>query len=272
MTSQGKQKEKKIEYGFAEHQGKRSEMEDIHVIENIGNWHIFCICDGHGGRGIVDLVASTLKQHLLTPIVASLEEKKSGQWRQEIRKLFAKYDRYLYDQDKKKESGCTFNCVLYNTQTQTLILINLGDSRSAVLCNQKEIHQTIDQKPASAIEQKRISLAHGCVSMGRVNGVLAVARALGDFSLKTYRQLPYDPVRGCVSAIPDVFVFNTSSCNTLDIVLACDGIWDVLSSNDLFNISLISSSSVSIAAQTCLETAYALESSDNMSIFVISIR
>jgi serine/threonine protein phosphatase PrpC len=262
----------KISYGFAEHQGKRAEMEDIHIVKLIQKWMIFCICDGHGGRGTVDHVKSTVVSRLLEPLVkvCDNESKIASIIKKKIQGLVVSYDRFL-QKTVADTSGCTLHIVLFNTEKQRLIQINLGDSRSAMLCNQTKIFQSVDHKPLLQTEQKRIALAHGCVQNGRVNGILAVARALGDFSLKTYRNKPYDPVRGCVSAVPDVFVYDISGCDkSLDFVVACDGIWDVLTAQDVFQIGL-SSTSAQEAAQRCLETAFQRQSSDNMSIFYIAI-
>lgn len=47
-----------------------------------------------------------------------------------------------------------------------------------------------DHKPYNEEEKKRIIAAGGSVVMKRVNGDLAVSRALGDFSMKNNNQLP----------------------------------------------------------------------------------
>jgi len=83
------------------------------------------------------------------------------------------------------------------------------------------------------VETKRIEAAGGTVEdvggIGRVNGNLAVSRGFGDFSFKTRDDLPAE--EQAVTVYPDVTV------NDLDdveyIVVACDGIWDCLTSEML---------------------------------------
>ena len=83
---------------------------------------------------------------------------------------------------------------------------------------------SFDHKPFNAEERRRIEAAGGCVSMKRVDGELAVSRALGDFSFKDADMAP----ELCkVTAHPDVTVELRHSDDEF-IVLACDGIWDVM--------------------------------------------
>ena len=61
---------------------------------------------------------------------------------------------------------------------------NVGDSR-CVACVDGEAHAlSNDHKPADERERKRIESAGGFVEFNRVNGNLALSRALGDFSFK----------------------------------------------------------------------------------------
>ena len=51
----------------------------------------------------------------------------------------------------------------------------------------------------------------------RVNGVLSVARAMGDFQLHPF-----------ITCEPDVFRLDISELNENFIVAGCDGLWDVV--------------------------------------------
>jgi protein phosphatase PTC1 len=69
---------------------------------------------------------------------------------------------------------------------RVLYSANAGDAR-AVLCRAgKAIRLTYDHKGSDKQEAKRIMDAGGFVLGGRVNGVLAVTRSLGDSSMKDY--------------------------------------------------------------------------------------
>ena len=84
-----------------------------------------------------------------------------------------------------------------------------------------------DHKPMDDDERARIVDAGGFVQEGRVNGSLALSRAIGDLEYKQSKNLPakdqivtaYPEIRECVIEPGDEFM-----------VIACDGIWDVLTS------------------------------------------
>lgn len=61
---------------------------------------------------------------------------------------------------------------------------NVGDSRAVGCINGKVDVLSIDHKPSNETELKRITAAGGWVEANRVNGNLALSRALGDFLLK----------------------------------------------------------------------------------------
>lgn len=66
------------------------------------------------------------------------------------------------------------------------------------------VELSIDHKPYNEVEQRRIEAAGGTVTMRRVNGDLAVSRALGDFTYKHATHLP--PTQQQVSPEPEVYV------------------------------------------------------------------
>lgn len=61
---------------------------------------------------------------------------------------------------------------------------NVGDSR-AIACIAGHVSPlSFDHKPSNEDEAKRINAAGGWVELNRVNGNLALSRALGDFVFK----------------------------------------------------------------------------------------
>ncbi|KAI9708028.1 MAG: Protein phosphatase 2C 2 [Bogoriella megaspora] len=76
-------------------------------------------------------------------------------------------------------------------------------------------------------EKARICAAGGFVDFGRVNGNLALSRAIGDFEFKKSAELP--PEQQIVTAFPDVTVHDITDDDEF-VVIACDGIWDCQSS------------------------------------------
>lgn len=61
--------------------------------------------------------------------------------------------------------------------------------------------------------------------MKRVDGELAVSRALGDFQ---YKDEERDPRQTKVTALPELEKIPRDVQNDQFIVIACDGIWDVM--------------------------------------------
>ncbi|KAJ6257146.1 hypothetical protein Dda_8032 [Drechslerella dactyloides] len=76
-------------------------------------------------------------------------------------------------------------------------------------------------------EKARITAAGGFVDFGRVNGNLALSRAIGDFEFKKSADLP--PEQQIVTSFPDVVMHDLSDDDEF-MVIACDGIWDCQSS------------------------------------------
>ena len=96
----------------------------------------------------------------------------------------------------------------------------------------------------------------------RVDGFLAVSRALGDIGLAPH-----------VSCEP--FVSCTKLTSTDDfLILACDGIWDVMSDDDAASIvsESVSDANVAAACERLRDTALERGSRDNISVMVIDVR
>ena len=83
-------------------------------------------------------------------------------------------------------------------------------------------------------ERQRIQEAGGTVLIQRVNGSLAVSRALGDFEYKNNSNRR--PDQQLVSPEPDITSHPrqlTSDEHVAFIALACDGVWDVITNEEL---------------------------------------
>ena len=69
-------------------------------------------------------------------------------------------------------------------------------------------------------EKARITAAGGFVDFGRVNGNLALSRAIGDFEFKKSADL--SPEQQIVTAYPDVIAHEVTDDDEF-LVIACDG-------------------------------------------------
>ncbi|KAJ6673900.1 PROTEIN PHOSPHATASE 2C [Salix viminalis] len=112
-------------------------------------------------------------------------------------------------------SGCTA-CVAIIRNNQ-LIVANAGDSRCVISRKGQAYNLSRDHKPDLEAEKERILKAGGFIHAGRVNGSLNLSRAIGD-------------------PIPDINTVELCDDDEF-LVLACDGIWDCMSSQQLVDFS-----------------------------------
>jgi len=85
-------------------------------------------------------------------------------------------------------AGCT-SCVVLITK-DTIYCANAGDSRACLATKKgKVIELSHDHKPDNEIELKRVKVGGGFVEDGRVQGVIAVSRAIGDWEYKNPKLL-----------------------------------------------------------------------------------
>ncbi|KAL3065314.1 hypothetical protein OYC64_015481 [Pagothenia borchgrevinki] len=127
------------------------------------------------------------------------------------------------------DSGTT--AVVALIRGKQLIVANAGDSRCVVSERGKAVDMSYDHKPEDELELTRIKNAGGKVTMdGRVNGGLNLSRAIGDHFYKRNKALP--PDEQMISSMPDVKVLTLNGDHDF-MVIACDGIWNVLSSQEV---------------------------------------
>ncbi|OMO83325.1 phosphatase 2C (PP2C)-like protein [Corchorus capsularis] len=146
-------------------------------------------------------------------------------------------------------------------QGQHLVIGNVGDSRAVMAVRDKDnslvaIQLTVDLKPDLPREAARIQQCKGRVfalqdepEVARVwlpnndSPGLAMARAFGDFCLKDF---------GLIS-VPDIFYRHLTERDEF-IILATDGVWDVLSNKEAIDI-VASAPSRATAARALVDCA-----------------
>ncbi|KAI0745668.1 protein serine/threonine phosphatase 2C [Earliella scabrosa] len=142
---------------------------------------------------------------------------------------------------------------------RVLYCANAGDARGVLCRAGKAVRLTYDHKGSDKQEAKRIMDAGGFVMSGRVNGVLAVTRSLGDSSMKEF-------------VVGSPYTTETE-LNDHDefLILACDGLWDVV--NDQGAVDLVRGiADPRKAAEELLEHAYKNYSTDNVTVLVVRFR
>lgn len=174
-------------------------------------------------------------------------------------------EQFLQIAEKQRlNDGSTGLCVII--RQDRLTVANVGDCRAVLLSNdyQRVAQLTIDQKPNSPKEKHRIlslgGFVQNCYGVFRVNGVLAVARAFGN---RTLRQV----IR------PDAEITMRRLEREDDmIVIASDGLWDVLSNRDVMQIckSFVGQSQQRIANELS-SAAIKRGSMDNVTVILINL-
>ncbi|ONK80739.1 uncharacterized protein A4U43_C01F21180 [Asparagus officinalis] len=257
-------------------QGKKGPNQDSAILcQGFGMEEgVFCgVFDGHGrnGHSVSKLVRDYLPSLLLSQrnavLVAdggciftdgndmssvdgddltSSSPEMFDEWKEACISAFRAMDKEL---KLHSDLDCTYSgstAVTIIKQGKDLIISNLGDSRAILGTiseegNLKTIQLTTDLKPSLPQEAERIRKSNGRVfalrdepNTQRVwlpnNNFpgLAMARAFGDFQLKNYG----------VIAIPQVSYRQLTNRDQF-IVLATDGVWDVLSNEQV--VSIVSS-------------------------------
>ncbi|KAG8470935.1 hypothetical protein KFE25_009356 [Diacronema lutheri] len=233
-----------LESSVAAAQGKRPTMEDCHVridslwrlmgspagIDRYPRAGFYAVYDGHGGRRAAEVAASMLHSELTKRLFqlgpdALLDE---ALVRDALLDAFAATEaevvaRATARADGQWEDGSTACAVLI--LGNRLFAANLGDSRAVLSRAGTARALTVDHKPGTEEEERRIHRAGGYVRLvggiERVMGDLSVSRAFGD--------VEYKP--NIVSPVPDVSVVPLGADDEF-VIVACDGLWDVLSEQD----------------------------------------
>jgi serine/threonine protein phosphatase PrpC len=197
-----------------------------------------------------------------------------------IEEAFIKTDDWLRSLDSSESSGSTVVCGAYRRvgDEYEALIANAGDSRGLLVRQAVATSQTIasdDHKPNRPDEMERIYAAGGCVSaagpVARVDGNLAVSRGLGDFS---YKQVGKPAKEHKVSCIPEMYRA-TLQPNDL-IILACDGVFDVMSNDELVDlvqkqIKEHGPTALPEVAAHILRHCLTLDSKDNMTLMLIQV-
>lgn len=185
----------------------------------------FAVYDGHGGGKVAAYAGNHLHKAIL-----SQEEYTRGDVPEAMRKGFMSIDCDMLSDPEMREELAGTTAIAILMKAGKLYIGNVGDSRAVACFGGRADPLSVDHKPSLETETKRIVAAGGWVEFNRVNGNLALSRALGDFVFK--RNEKKGPKEQIVTAYPDI-----QSRDVTDdlefIVIACDGIWDVLSNEEV---------------------------------------
>lgn len=253
--------------------GLRKSNEDAHNIilnskgkySNYKNINFFGIYDGHGGKEVSTFLSKNIPKYFLH---------KKVQYPLKNRYIISAYDdiqKKLKKNSYARHTGST--CLLalnyYCGKDQYMNILNTGDCRATLCRNSMAIPLTKDHKPHWPEERDRIERLGGKITWDgydwRIKD-LSVSRAFGDLDSTPY-----------VTHRPDIFRYKINNSDKF-LILACDGLWDVVSDQEAVNYVLTMcynmrdkkriNKSVNISDKL---TQYALKkgSTDNISVIVI---
>eukprot|EP00933_Yihiella_yeosuensis_P036548 TRINITY_DN30317_c0_g1_i1.p1 TRINITY_DN30317_c0_g1~~TRINITY_DN30317_c0_g1_i1.p1 ORF type:complete len:463 (-),score=118.16 TRINITY_DN30317_c0_g1_i1:124-1512(-) len=231
--------------------GWRETMEDASLMMPCGyvggNWRdaaLFGVFDGHGGEQVARFAVRKLPEVFADLPADDLE----GAFTQAYNRI----DRLLRRpmaatelreltipgndiKDSADYVGTTAVCCML--RGSELVVANAGDSRAVLCRNGKAVALSEDHKPMLPEEKARIEAAGGEIeeestSAGsrteyRINGGLNLSRALGDLSYKNPNLQPHQQM---ISGVPDVKTLQWKVGVEEFVLLACDGVWDCMSS------------------------------------------
>ena len=237
-----------LRFGLSSMQGWRVEMEDAHCAviglpSGLKDWSFFAVFDGHAGARVSAYCAKQLLEAITTnedfknqSACSAAELSKAGPSLENVKKGIKTGFLNLDDKIRgmpeilsgEDKSGSTAVCAMVSPEH--IFFANCGDSRAVLARDGAVAHSTQDHKPVNPTEKERIQNAGGSVMVQRVNGSLAVSRALGDFEYKNVKGK--GPCEQLVSPEPEISCEARAEMDEF-LVLACDGIWDVMSNEEL---------------------------------------
>lgn len=272
--------------------GLKKTLQDRYVLdeplEELGVY--FAVLDGHGGTQVADMVKEKLHKNLLQQMrqrqvqPASRNEK----IKTAVKEAFLQTDKEILALSERKKfelvgSTCVSAILHGNPKLGTalrLVISNLGDSR-AVLCRAgTAVPVSEDHKPTRMDEKKRIERVGGLVL--QVRGAWRVATSTNPNSMNKAARREYQGLAmtrsfgdmhfkrpiGLAIAEPEVQVI--SLCDKdLFIVLGTDGVFDVLSNQEVIDLAMRHWREPEEAAKNIVRSAYKRGSEDNLTVMVV---
>ena len=253
-----------LEYAYKEEPNlnHRDYMEDKGIcVDGLFNDYytgIFCIFDGHGG---VD-VSLYLQNFFIRHLKEIYYENKNKNICIEVllKKLFENVDK-SFELEKYNQIGSTA-CVCFFTKEKDkkyFYCANIGDTRCIVIKKNIVKRISYDDRATDKNEIERVKKCGGIIFGGRVYGQLMLTRAFGDYELKHYGVISVPHIEKYEINFEDKYV-----------IIASDGVWDVLSEKDVFNISLNCGNAKELCDEI-IRCSMENGTMDNLSCFVIKI-
>jgi protein phosphatase 2C family protein 2/3 len=204
-------------------QGLRPEMEDLFFATpgpvDVGGRSLafYAVFDGHGGRRAAEIASMRLWPVLRAMLAKGLRAEHAMAY------AFAAVDGEIAAETAARLCGCTVVCALVDAANLEAVVAHAGDARCLLLQSDAAPNElTEDHVPARASERARVVACGGAIEFGRVNGCLAVTRALGDWGEKIEHP-------GALLGAPEVTRVSLAALADdpcAYMLLSCDGLFE----------------------------------------------
>ena len=261
-----------LEYSFREDQNIDSEtlMEDksksIENFNNDKNQMVFEIFDGHGGDEMSTYLQANLakiyKQNLLL---------NKGNIILSLKNAFHDADDEMRGQLNMEGLGSTGTLVHIVRRLGPVLEVysaNVGDSRVSLISPEHIIRLSYDHRTTDEKEKKRILESGMEIIDDRICGTLMLTRIFGNYEYKEENENGNNKGLICEPFISKIEI--DLSIENQFLILASDGIWDILTEEEVQNIIKKYQDTqkiCSIIIKKCLEN----EAWDNMSVFAVKL-
>ena len=261
-----------LEYSFREDQNIDSEMlmeDKSKSIENFNNdkcQMIFEIFDGHGG----DEMSSYLQANLAKIYKQNLLLNK-GNIILSLKNAFHDADDEMREQlniEGLGSTGTLVHIVKGLGPSLEVYSANVGDSRVSLISPEHIIRLSCDHRTTDEKEKKRILEAGMEIIDDRICGTLMLTRIFGNYEYKEENEKDNNTGLICEPFISKINI--DLNIENQFLFLASDGIWDILTEEDIQNIIKKYQDTqkiCSVIIKKCLEN----EAWDNMSVFAVKL-
>ena len=237
------------------------------------------VYDGHGGT----FASTYAKRHLhrlfdkyLTRLQHSSDDTSGSSGSSSVvqsafEAAFGELSEVMSRSKRFMSCGTTAVCCYVQQLAQSTVVhcANIGDAQAYLFSSPHSSTRLSTLHTAhNAAECSRIESAGGHILLHRVNGVLAVTRALGDSGMQR-AGLIAQPAYSCIELSDD-----GSSADGWWLLLCCDGVSDVLSEVELRALVARTSASDASAARVAsavVSESLAHQSTDNITAMVVHI-
>ncbi|KAL9682274.1 hypothetical protein QQ045_014069 [Rhodiola kirilowii] len=261
--------------------GYRSSMEDEHICIDDLSAHLgasfkcslpgsfYGVFDGHRGSEAATFIKKNATRLFIEdtymPQTADVDSLMVEELKYSHRMAFLSADLALAnDCYASLSSGTTALTAL--VLGRCLLVANAGDCRAVLSRKGVAVEMSHDHKTSCLPERERVEKLGAYVDDGYLNGLISVTRALGDWDMK----LPAGTFSALI-AEPD-FQQVTLTEDDEFLIIACDGVWDVLSSQQAVSLvrkGLRSHNDPQQCAKELVSEALRLNTCDNLTVIVI---